>query len=270
MTYDSREKSAQDGAPVELYQFSRNEKIWRYTSAGDDIGDSTATWTSAPIQRNEIEQSTEQARNALTLTVPRNFEIADMFRIAPPSDVIALTVFRYHRDEEDDVAVIWIGRVLNVSFEGARAQMRCEPVSLSLKRQGLRRLYQKQCPHVLYGLLPGCGVDRETHKTETTVTNIAGVVLSVAGLAAKPYAGGFVEWEDDTGNLERRFIRSFDGLDLTLNFPFNGIADTDPVTVFPGCDHTMDTCDTVYNNLPNYGGFPFTPDKNPFDGTPIF
>jgi uncharacterized phage protein (TIGR02218 family) len=268
MTYDIRERSVQDGAPVELYLFARNDKFWRFTSAGEDVGDSSETWVSAPITRNDIEQSTEQARNALTLTVPRNFQIADMFRIAPPSDVIALTVFRYHRGEEEDVAVIWMGRILNVSFEGAKATIRCEPVSASMKRQGLRRMYQKQCPHVLYG--PGCTLNKDDFAIDTTVTSIDGVTLVVGAVGALSYGGGFIEYEDADGNLERRFIRSHVTTTLTLNFPFTGLSASDPVTIYPGCAHTMEVCDGDFGNILNYGGTPFVPDKNPFSGTPIY
>lgn len=269
MTYDIRERSVQDGAPVELYEFARNAKIWRYTSAEQDIGDSSESWVSVPITRTAVETNTESARNAIKLTVPRNFEIADLFRISPPTDIIALTVRRFHRGEDDDVAAIWIGRVLNVSFEGVRAVMNCEPVSVSLKRQGLRRLYQKQCPHVLYG--PGCLVDKTAHDHLTTITGIDGVTVTVASLLSKPYAGGYIEIADADGNFDRRFIRSFSGTTLTLNFPVGpGVGESDSVIVYPGCNHTMEMCDTDYSNIERYGGFPFTPQKNPFDGTPIF
>jgi uncharacterized phage protein (TIGR02218 family) len=113
-------------------------------------------------------------------------------------------------------------------------------------------------------------VVRSAHWSVATVTGISGLVLSVDALADKPYAGGFVEWVDGDGNAERRFIRDFSGTDLTLTQPFQGIAVDDEVTVSPGCDHTMATCDEVYDNLPNYGGFPFIPQKNPFGGNPVY
>lgn len=268
MTYDSREASVQDGAPVELYEFARNAKVWYYTSAEQNITVESNEYISVPIARTAVETNTEQARNALKLTTPRNFEIADMFRISPPTDIISLTLRRFHRDEDDDIVVSWIGRLLNVSFEGARAILNCEPISSSLKRQGLRRLYQKQCPHPLYG--QGCFVDETAHDITTTITNISGKTVTVAALLAKPYAGGYIEHADADGNFERRFIRSFSGLALTLSQPLSTAAVTESVTVYPGCDHTMATCNTVYNNLPNYGGMPYIPTKNPFDGTPIY
>lgn len=270
MTYDLRERSVQDGAPVEVYEFARNAKVWLFTSAEEDYAVGSDIYTSAPITRSNVETNTEHARNALKLTVPRNFTIAELFRFSPPTDILAVTVRRFHRGEEDDPAVLWIGRVLNCSFEGAKAVLNCEPVSISVKRQGLRRLYQKQCPHPLYG--PGCEVNKEDHDHVTNITAIDGVQVTVGSLLAKPYAGGFIEYEDADGNLDRRFIRSFSGLVLTLNYPLSpDVGESDAVTVYPGCNHTMEVCDGTYSNILNYGGVsPFQPTKNPFNGTPIF
>ncbi len=33
----------------------------------------------------------------------------------------------------------------------------------------------------------------------------------------------------------------------------------DQFTVLPGCDHTVDTCTLIFNNLINFGGFPYIP-----------
>lgn len=270
MTYDTFETSIQAGAPVELYEFARGSQLFRYTSADADFTLLGDTYTRETLQRSAIETSAERARNAISITCRREFAIADLFRIAPPSDVVAVTIRRVHRGDTDP-AVIWMGRVLNCEWAGAAAKLNCEPVSTSLKRPGLRRLYQRNCPHVLYGQgLGQCNVNRATHSTVTTVTAISGLTLSVAALAAKPYAGGFVEWEVATGVIERRFITGFSGLTLTLSQAFQGIEVGDTVTVSPGCNHTTAVCDGTYDNLPNYGGMPFIPAKNPFDGTPVY
>jgi len=42
------------------------------------------------------------------------------------------------------------------------------------------------------------------------------------------------------------------------------------VSAFPGCDKSIGICQAKFNNHQNYGGFPHTPTKNPFDGTPIY
>lgn len=268
MSYDAREDSAYGGAPVELYEFAWGAVTpQRYTSADGDYVLGADTYAAATLRRSQIEASAERARNAITITCARDFPIAELFRVAPPTELIAVTLRRQHRGDSE-VAVIWQGRVLNCEWSGAQATLNCEPVSSSLRRTGLRRRYQRQCPHVLYG--PGCGVARATHSKNTTVASVAGLVLNVAALDAKPYAGGFVEWTTPAGAIERRFIRSFAGTAITLTQAFQGIPAGAAVVVSPGCAHTRAMCEGTYANLPNYGGFPFVPQKNPFDGTPVY
>lgn len=267
MTYDASEQSVQAGAPVEIYEFARNAKVWRFTSAAEDLVVESENYSAELLRRSAIETTTEQARNALTIETRRNFEIADLFRISPPTDVISVTVRRYHRGD-GELAVIWKGRVLNAEWSGAMATLRCEPVSVSLGRIGLQRLCQTSCPHVLYG--PGCLVDETLHQINTTVDAISGSVITLAALLDRPYGGGWVQKVDADGNFERRFIRSFSGLALTLSRPFADLSVSDAVTAFPGCDHTMTTCDSTYDNILNYGGTPFIPRQNPFGGDPIF
>ncbi|MEW6169845.1 MAG: phage BR0599 family protein [Pseudomonadota bacterium] len=42
------------------------------------------------------------------------------------------------------------------------------------------------------------------------------------------------------------------------------------VVLYPGCDHTLSTCESKFGNSANFGGFPFIPTKNPFGGSPIY
>jgi hypothetical protein len=272
MTYDSRERSIQDGKPVELFEFTYGTTTQRYTSAAADFVLGADTFTRDTLQRSDVETSGERARNNLTIQCRRDFPIADLFRVQPPTDVIQFVLRRVHRDDLDP-AVLWMGRVLNCEWAGAQATLHCEPVSSSLRRPGLRRLYQANCPHVLYRIGDGqCNLDRAAHSTITTVVSSAGLALNVAALGAKPWAGGFVEWAGGAGGVtERRFITGFAGLQLQLSQAFVGIPNGAPVTVSPGCNHTMAMCHGTYANSDNYGGVGiFTPTKNPFDGTPVY
>lgn len=266
MTYAASETSQQDGAPIELYEFTLGTMVWRFTSAEIDVVDGDNTYTSAPITRSDIAVSGEKARNAITLTVPRNFPIADLFRITAPTDIVAVTLRRYHRGDIEAFVVAWDGRVLNTSWSGAQAEMQCDPVSVSFARTGLRRRYSRQCSHVLYGT--ACGLNKADFGHATTVVEQDGANLFVATVGSGvSYAGGFVEWDTGT-HLERRFVQS-QGDSLRLSVPFQGIAEDDAVTIYPGCDHTTANCQ-AYENIDNYGGFPFVPTKNPFGSDPVY
>lgn len=270
MTYSATETSYQSGAPVELYDFARGSLHWRYTSSDQAVTFNTSTYDSALIKRGAIEATQELARSPVTLSTPRDFAVADMFRIAPPTDVITLTITRYHAGDGEGV-VVWMGRVLNVEWAGGEATIHCEPVVTSLNRNGLRRLYQRQCPHVLYS--PACGVDATARRVVAAVDSVVGIVLQISELSAQAdgyYSGGFVEWETVSGIFERRFITQHIGVSITLNQPFDGITIGTTVRVYPGCDHTTSTCNGKFANLPNYGGFPYIPIKNPFGGNGVF
>jgi len=267
VTYAAQEISVQSGAPVELYTFSYGSSVWRYTSRESDYTDASVspnvTYTSAAIGRSAIEASQEQARNSLKLTMPRSLAVAELFRVSPPTEAVALTVRRVHRGDTASVVVAWMGRVLGCAFNRATAELNCEPITVSLARTGLRRIYGKACPHVLYGA-SGCRLSKTDFDHATTVSAISGVTLTVGSIGAYNYSGGFVEWVDDAGDTQRRFIESHSSTALTLLQAFVGIATSDAVTIYPGCDHTLTTCDTTFSNSANYGGWPWIPTKNPF------
>ncbi len=269
MTYDLYEESLQSGEPVELYQFQFGSNTYRYTSAKDAVTAQGNTWQPAYLKRGSIDFGTEKGRNNLKIDTVRSFPIADLYRITPPSDVILLTVYRKHTGD-DETVVIWTGRVLVVDFEASSAKITCEPVTTSLKRTGLRRLYQRQCPHVLYGT--SCGVNKATFAVPTTLSAVNGTTLNSAtfGLYTDGYfAGGYFDFVQG-GVTERRFITEHTGTQIKINLPLIGLSSGDAITAYPGCPHTMSACSGTFNNLNNYGGFPYIPSKNPFGSNGIY
>jgi len=269
MTFASIESSAQSGRPVELYDFSIGAAHYRYTSADGDVSYGGNAYSAAPIARNAIEATAETARLALEITCDRSLGVLTLFSTMPPEEIVAVTVRRLHAGDGEAVT-LWIGRVLNVTWNPSSAAIHCESVYTSLKRSGLRRIYQKACPHVVYGV--GCTLNRASFVATKTVSTVSGVTLTIAsiGVADGYYAGGYLEWERTTGVFDRRAIRSQVGGAVVISFPIPGLAASAAVQLYPGCDHTLTTCTTKFSNQLNYGGMPYFPEKNPFSGTPIY
>lgn len=273
MTYNAAEISVQSGAPIECYEFSRGPVYYRYTSAATDVTVNSKLFTAKPISRSAIEATPEAARSALTITGPRDLPVADLYRVAPPSDVVTLTVYRYHETDGDgEIATIWTGRVLNARWKpNSTVELMCEPIYTSMARPGLRRLYQRTCPHVLYSA--ACGALSGAVGLTTTVDAVSGATITIT--AADAYAdgyfsGGYVEWETQTGVYERRMIHNHTAASLALASAIIGLATGTTIHIFPGCDKTLATCNTRFSNADNYGGFPWIPTKNPFGGDPIY
>lgn len=275
MTFDIYERSEQDGAPVELYEFYHGNVVYRYTSSESDVIVDTESYVSDPIRRSAIAISIEQPRNAIRLDVRRNHPVAELFRVAPPMEPVGLIVKRYHRGDSD-IGVVWVGRVLNASWQKtSTAQLNCEPASISVNRNGLGRYYQVPCPYALFN--PNdCKVDKSLYAHATTISVISGLTITVGSVGSVPYPGGYVEWAspdspDSPPVYQRRLITGRSGLVLTLNRAFSpDVVVTDAVTLYPGCDHKMSTCDVTFGNKLNYGGFMHMPKKNPFSGPPVY
>lgn len=270
MTYESREISAAQGRPIEVYRFNRDYQAWRYTSSDREVSIDSQTYQPRTISRSAIEDAKDMQRNTLTITAPRDLGVCDLYRVSPPTMPVLCVISQYH-EEDDDLAVIWTGRVVNVEWKGAEAIITLEPIYTAMRRVGLRRTYQRQCPHVLYGT--ACRASREAFRTDAIADAVTSstIISSEAGLKDDGYfAGGFIEYEVATGIYERRFIIDHTGAQLTLTTMANGLDAGAPVRIYPGCDHTITTCATKFQNAINYGGMPYFAQKNPFGGDPIY
>lgn len=270
MTYTALETSAQSGRPVELYEFINGATAYRYTSSDGDVSYGGNTYTAVPIARGAVEATSETARLALEITCDRSLGVLDLFSTMPPDEIVAVTLRRLHAGDGEAIT-LWIGRILNVTWNSAAAEIHCESVYTSLKRTGLRRMYQKPCPHVVYGV--GCNIDRASFDAAATVSTVTGTTLALSGIGAFAdgyFSGGYLEWESSSGVFERRAIRSQIGGTVVISFPIPGLSASASVVIYPGCDHTLATCTGKFSNSLNYGGMPYFPQKNPFSGTPVY
>lgn len=272
MTYDAIERSDELARPVELYTFSRGNLYWRFTSADRAVDVSFQTYSAVQggIRRAGIAQGTELNRQTLKLTVPRDFPIVELYRAGVPTDAIILRIQQYH-EGDGQVVGIWGGRVVNAARLGATAELSCEPVYTSVRQVGLRRKYQRQCPHVLYG--PSCRLSASAYKTTATVASVGTTTVTAPAFGAQPdgyWEGGWIEREVAPGIFDRWFIVGHTGNTLTLLTQPLGLTSTMQVNVYPGCDHTMATCISKFANSDNYGGMPDIPTKNPFGSDPVY
>jgi hypothetical protein len=77
------------------------------------------------------------------------------------------------------------------------------------------------------------------------------------------YIGGIAEWMVADGRIERRSIVRRNGDVLTFAADARGLLPGGTVSLVLGCDHTMDDCRQVHNNILNFGGQPEIPLTNP-------
>lgn len=278
MSFSLFEISGLLGRPICLYEFAWGNQHWRYTSAdrdieyGTDEDDNPIVWKAIPISDNGFTQGPQAAD--FVVTVPRSIPMCQLFAGTPPSTPISMIARRFHRDDPDnEAAVYWVGTVGSVKgIDAVKSEVSGLSISQTIRRTGNRVGWEVNCPHALFDA--GCRLNPADWAHVTTITGIVGVNVTVASISlpGAQYAGGYFEW-DATGfaSMDRRPIDSFIG---GTTFALLGRADRlvvgQSITILPGCDLAAMTCQSVFNNLPNHGGFGFMSKKSPFDGSPVY
>ncbi len=273
MSFNGLEFSLAGGRPVRLYQFSRGVLRWSYNSSGADVVHQNQVFKAlrGGIGDDGIRQGGSESVRNLRVLAPADLEVAQFYRGIPPSDAIDLVVYdRHFGDTEFRVA--WVGEIQSVTWPAVdRCQVICSPESASMGQQGLRLAWERPCPHALYER--GCWVNRDLYQVAATVISMNGSTITGSAFASKPsgwFNAGYIEWSISAGVWERRAIEAHISNVLAIFGGTSGLSLGMTVRAYAGCDQTIETCNTRFNNKNNYGGIRHMPGRSPFDGNPIF
>jgi hypothetical protein len=183
-----------------------------------------------------------------------------------------------------NVQVEWKGRLIAPKPSTSDCVLSFESIFSSMRRPGLRGVFQLGCRHVHYGR--GCKLVRANFEIAAHVTAIdaSATVITVPEAGSFPdgtFRGGIVTGPD--GNLryvvdhfgtQIMLIRSLDSIPAPL--PLSGYGNNYGmfygafmIKLAKGCPRTMDVCNGTFGNLDNFGGFPYTPFKSPVGGAKI-
>ncbi|MGV8959200.1 MAG: phage BR0599 family protein [Stenotrophomonas sp.] len=284
MAFDLREVSRFLGQPVHLFVFARKHLVWRFNSSTRPITIDGATYLPASISRSAIRQTAERAKDKITIRFPYlrdpaageyppTQSLGDNWHPYPPGDMIHVTCKAYHHGDAEAV-VEWMGRVTQPRFTDTELELTCEPGRPRGNFSGLSLRWQRSCPLALYSQGVGmCGVAAADHALPASLTAASGLTLTASAFGSLPagrLAGGYVEWERGDGLTERRSIMAHAGSTIEINYGAQMLAPGVAVIAYPGCAHTANDCKDYFNNMDRFGGCPYLPVKNPFDGMPVW
>lgn len=261
MSYTAREQSAHDGHPLELYRFSLGESQWLYTSADHVVVMGEDEYQPVYIKRGGFTRGGDARKSTLDVEVGATNPVALLFRTGWLAGPMIVTIWRHHY-EDAEFSVLWKGRVSWCKWSGSVATLTSDSVFTLFRRAGLRRVYQIGCPHALYS--QACGLaaaDWEVAGIASTVNGNLVSVAAAAGYANGYFSGGMIKVGD-----EYRMITAHAGADITLVDAVADLVAGTAVTLWPGCDRSIATCNVRFANVNNYGGLPYLPSKNPFSG----
>lgn len=271
MTFDSFERSNYSGMPTILYEFSLGSTAWRYCAADNDLSFDGHTYLATSIKNDGFSFSGNPETDDIQISIASSAAVTTLYVGTPPSDQVRLKIRTLHKGDTQ-APVLWSGLVKSGKQQSlAEFVFTCNSLLSTLNRLGLRLSYSRGCPHALYDR--GCKVDPANFATTVQLSAVNGNRLVSTGIALLPdghLSGGFVSFQGTHGATDRRAIESHSGNTVTLLGSSDGISSGAWVVVYPGCDRVTSTCETKFNNLANYGGFPHLPTKSPFDGDPVF
>ena len=279
MTYDTLEASPDAGRPLFLYRFTEAAASWRFADRATDWttpaeaieGEPGLVWTASAVTHGNVVQSSDPRRVDLAVTFPISDAFARRYLGPRSGTVTTLTIYRGHAPVPAELVAWWKGRVVSARTEGERILLRCESLFTGMRREGVRARYQRLCRHALYA--GGCRLDIEAWFTAGTASARAGLQVTVVEAAARAdgwYRGGVLRHAGLMG-----FIVRHAGHTLTLSGRMPELeaaidaAGPAAVEIAPGCDLRPTTCQARFGNLPNFGGFPDIPGRNPFGGSSI-
>lgn len=274
MGFTSPEYSIEEGRPVELYRIRTVAGLeWRFTNAENDITDDLSlVYTPAGIERDQFQQSQDRRATEMTLTLPYLESVTDDFAQQfidnPPEGRTTMEIKRHHLTDSGNTFVqFWEGNIISAAYlPDGSVELLCRGFKNIFEREGPRARYNGKCRHILYDA--NCGLNAALFtEFNATVDGIAGngITLTLGGMSSPvpDFLGGKVI--KDNGK-DYRLIVAQSGNIITINFPFRSdfVVGT-TVDVEQGCDHSVADCQAQFNNIDNYGGFPYTPGLNPFN-----
>lgn len=273
MVFSDFEVSADQGSPVELYEFDLGGTKFRYTNVERDFVFQSNTYAATPIRRSRVISTFDAKDSQVNIELPGNNIFARLFIGVIPGEFPEITIRQLHRaDPSSEAIFVFQGFVSTVGFteDLDKADLACRPITSASGRIIPRHTYQALCNHNLYD--PNCNrdgtVSEATFEENVTVDSISGRTLTIAAgqlstEAAAFWQAGFIQF----GNEYRQIVLQPVGRVMTLDLPFLEDPTGSIVRILPGCDHIIDSdCDLVYSNTINHGGSPYVAPKNPFEG----
>ena len=264
MTIDSVERSVQDSAPSELYEFATPNKAWRYTSDRKDRIFLGQTYKKAPVKRSAPGSTTTAEAPQFVVTVPFDLDVVkqNAFYKMPPRWLY----FTLWRGQTNLYTPYWDGYITSISLEGRWAQLLCPGLLGSALATQIPTVgYHQMCAHALYDRR--CTVNKNAHMFSTKVGTFNALnsinVSSVNGNVDQWYRAGMIQRVVDG---EYRFIEDQVGTKITFDAPFPELNSLDDIILYDGCNHSIYDCRDKYNNVINFGGTPYIPSLNMFKG----
>ena len=283
MAFDVLENSRFLGRPVRLFRFELQGLVWRFAQSDRDVVAGGVTWTAAQIERDEIKQTMEKAKDQLKIrmgylrdpnapmgTLPVTQPLGDLWHPYIPSSAVRVMCLATHIGDTDPPVLEWSGEVRQPKFTDVDLELTCVPGNARSEARNQGMKFQRSCSKTVYSTgVRGCNLDPASFTIAAVLTGVSGLTLSAAAFGTAPHSllQGWLSWTRSNGIVERRTIIQHSGNDVRLLYGGEGLATGLAVTVLPNCPGTWAACEARRADPElHFGGAIYEPIENPHEG----
>lgn len=271
MSYITKELSQQSSVIAELFLFQFVNSGIEYPLTPDAVSYTLSGRVYLPTEMRRMDLSfSEDSENSGTkIEIATSSPFIQRLIGHNVREKVKVEIRRVQKEETVDAdAYVFPGFIGNFVVNGGLTELEIISPAVALKRSMLGRKYSITCPYVLYNAYT-CQAPKFVYGVAGVIDGMTGrSIISSTAFSAKPdnwFTNGFVEIGSHTYSIALHI-----GATCTLhNTLERSVLIGDSFQVFAGCNHTMANCIDKFDNIINYGGFPYIPVKNPFTGDPI-
>jgi len=252
---------------VELYKISAvGMSLFTYTDSKEDVSYHGLTYKAYPIKRSKIVFSTDLRVDQTNIRVAKNWG----FNRAINADLLSgssLSIVRVNKNNpNEDNLTLFHGEVANISSGFQELELRGQTLDF-LNYQIPRREIQVACNWKLYDRFCAVGLTLYQEAGTLSQTSSLGKDLVSSVFSSKSdnyFRQGFIEITTGENDKIKRHVSWHVGETVTVipPFPFSSIPSGTTFKIAPGCKHDTDDCENLFNNIINYGGYPYTPKQD--------
>lgn len=283
----------QEIVPVFLYFIDYVDSQVYFTNSDQDIivtggtakfGADPRTFAKAQIQHDRIDESADMTPRQVNVTLGANDPNLRAYFLSAPVKGISIEIYRANPTflpgniAFADILLEFKGVAQSCGFKGYTVSANFISPLLQEDRIIPRYTYQKTCNHQVYS--KQCTVVKSLYATTVTVSavdrfnktvDVALATINVdspsraIAITTETFNGGLLV---DAGGNSYGIMANEIGISgsltrLWLEWYPPTIQAGDTITIYPGCLRIPRVCNSLFNNLANFGGMPYVPTANP-------
>ena len=263
--------------PIFLFDFSFNfpaaQPLWRYTSFMDPVTMDGISFAAKPITYKSLKRATTLEQT--TCTIETILDPAGPFELyaSGASELpLQVTISKTTLPDLPAPTVIFAGEIVTPSLTGRTIEATVSNFVTAFSRRLPRPAVQPRCNWALFAG-GSCGLKKYNWQIIATIAALPasgkGVITLTGGGIGAAMTGFYAQGVLQLGIGDSAQIRiiTYDSSadantrNIMVDRPVNAAAGN-VVTLLPGCDRSVTTCQTKFNNYANFGGHPFVPARN--------